>query len=92
MSTTRLIKAHMHCQQRHVMANMEAAITPGVSTGALVDPADAELNSQLELGVLEMRENEIPVNAGKVFDPKIDECFQCCVKVWPNDLHCYKLS
>ena len=58
----------------------------------LTNPNDFLLNSQLEQATLEIREGFKPSNTNKAFDPKIDEYFQFCDKVYPHDPYKYVLD
>ena len=48
-------------------------------------PDEYGLNSQLEQATLFIREASRPDNTAKAMDPKIEEYFEYCEKVWAND-------
>ena len=55
-------------------------------------PHDVGLNSRLEVATLELRDGMKPANTSKTMEPKIEEFFQFCEKVYPNDQHNYNLD
>ena len=52
----------------------------------------ALVNSQLETAILQMREQLCPTNTAKQVDPKIEEYFQFCDQLYPNDQYRYSLD
>ena len=55
-------------------------------------PHDVGLNSRLEVATLELRDGMKPTNTSKTMEPKIEEFFQFCERVYPNDQHKYNLD
>ena len=55
-------------------------------------PDDVALNSQLETAILQMREQSRPANTAKAIDPKIEEYFQFCDELYPQDQYRYSLD
>lgn len=54
-------------------------------------PDDLALNSQLETAILQMRDLSRPANTAKAIDPKMEEYFQFCDAIYPNDQYGYCL-